>query len=306
MTMTHAPSTRSAMARRSRFVPITAHTLFGAALAALLFVLPARAQEIVDVNSATRDQLESLPGIGAKIASDILREREENGPYSSLEDLQGRVPSVTNSVMNKARAQLRAAGSQQVLVQEGRVVSQEVVRKVLMRFAGEPTVREVQTQVIEYVRVHPEIIDSWRTRARIRALAPRFSADAQGTIDRDLRKVTNLDAAAAQIESTTDSDTGRLSLEARWDLDRLIFEPQEMSVSREGVRMANLRDRVLAEVTRRYFERRRLQVDLELQPPTDLADRVRKELRLQELTADIDALTGGWFGEKLEKAGRLP
>jgi hypothetical protein len=79
-----------------------------------------------------------------------------------------------------------------------------------------------------------------------------------------------------------------------------------MAVAREAFRATTLRDRSLEEVTRRYYERRRLQIELELTPPTDLGDRVRKELRLQELTADLDAFTGGWFSEKLEKAGRAP
>lgn len=281
--------------------------LVAAVVTALLAFAPARAQESVDVNSATKEQLEGLPGIGGKIAAEIVRERDENGPYGSLEDLQSRVTSLTNNALSKARGQLRVAAAQeQLVIREGKVVSNDVVKKVLMRFAGEPTVREVQNQVVEYVRVHPDVVDSWRTRARVRALAPRFSAEGQGTNDQDLRKVTNLDNAAAEIESSTDSVTGRLTLEARWDLDRLIFEPQEMAVSREAVRTANLRDRVLEETTRRYFERRRLQVDLELQPPTDLTDRVRKELRLQELTADLDAFTGGWFSEKLKNAGRSP
>ena len=117
--------------------------------------------------------------------------------------------------------------------------------------------------------------------------------------------LTDLDATDSETEVTTGTSTGRLTIGATWELDRLIFEPQEMAVAREAVRTANLRDRVLDEVTRRYFERRRLQVDLELAPPTDLSDRVRKELRLQELTADIDAFTGGWFSDKLQKAGRM-
>jgi competence ComEA-like helix-hairpin-helix protein len=276
---------------------------------------PTWAQEPVDVNSATPAQLESLPGIGAKIASEIVRERDENGPFSSTEDLQQRVASVTNSVMNKAKGQLRVSQSggsggggagEPLVIREGQVVSKDIVRKVLMRFAGEPTVREVQTEAVAYVQAHPDAVDSWRIRSRVAGIAPRFTATGQGTIDNDLRKVTNLDAEQSEIESTTDSNTGRLTLGAVWNLDRLIFDPDEMAVAREGVRTANLRDRVLADVTRRYFERRRLQVDLELAPPTDLADRVRKELRLQELTADIDAFTGGWFSEKLEKAGRAP
>lgn len=275
-------------------------------LVALAFAVPAFAEESVDVNSATREQIEGLPGIGGKIASDIVREREENGPYSSVEDLQARVPSVTGGVLKKTNGQLKVGAAEQVVVQEGKVVSKEVVRKVLMRYAGEPTVREVQDAAVVYLRIHPDIVDSWQTRARWRAIGPQFSVEGQGTNDNNLRKVTNLDATQAEIDSTTLDNTGRLTLQAKWDLDRLIFEPQEMSIAREAVRTANLRDRVLEEVTRRYFERRRLQVDLDLTPPTDLADRVRKELRLQELTADIDAFTGGFFSEKLEKAGRAP
>jgi competence ComEA-like helix-hairpin-helix protein len=274
--------------------------LFAAALAV---AVPSFADEPLDLNTATREQLEALPGIGPKTASDIVREREENGPFGSLDDLT-RVPSLSPSALSKMKALVKISGSDQVIVQEGKVVSNEVVRKVLKRYAGEPTVREVQEHAIEYVRVHPEIIDSWRLRARTNALAPRLQTNAQGNTNNGLRTVTATGEAPQEVR--TDDTGGRLIVGATWELDRLVFEPQEMAVAREGVRMANLRDRVLDEVTRRYFERRRLQVDLELSPPTDLGDRVKKELRMQELTADIDAATGGWFSQKLVEAGRAP
>jgi competence ComEA-like helix-hairpin-helix protein len=278
-------------------------SLLTALVLAATVSVAAAAQDLVDVNTATREQLEALPGIGAKTASDIIRERDENGPYGSVDDLN-RVPSMTPAALQKLKGLVRAGGSSQVLIQEGKVVSSEIVRKVLKRYAGEPTVREVQDQAVSYANVHPEIIDSWRTRARTNALAPRLRTGAQGTINRDLRTVVQV--GEADTEFKNDDNGGRLTVETTWELDRLIFEPREMDVAREAVRLANLRDRVLDEVTRRYFERRRLQVDLELSPPTDLADRVKKELRLQELTADIDAATGGWFGEKLKDAGRAP
>ncbi len=273
--------------------------------------LPSQAQT-VDVNTATQAELEALPGIGPKLASEIVREREENGPFASVDDL-ARVPSMTTSVLAKIKSQLRFSGAgglgsrprqETLVVQEGKVVSGDIVKKVLQRYAVEPTAREVQQQAIEYMRVHPEVVDSWRLRARTNALAPRLTTAGQGTINDDRRTIER--PGDPTIVSLDNDQSGRLVVGATWELDRLIFEPAEMAVARESVRIANLRDRVLDEVTRRYFERRRLQVDLELSPPKDLADRVKKELRLQELTADIDAATGGWFSEKLKTTGQTP
>jgi competence ComEA-like helix-hairpin-helix protein len=265
---------------------------------------PARAQS-VDINTATQAELESLPGIGPKTAAEIVREREEGGPFASVDDL-ARVPSMTPAILGKIRNQVRVGSRKQetLVLQEGKVVSDDIVKKVLQRYAAEPSVREVQQQAIEYMRVHPEVVDSWRVRARTNALAPRLTTTGQGTLNDDRRTVEK--PGDPTIVSIDNDRSGRLTIGAIWDLDRLIFEPAEMAVARESVRIANLRDRVLDEVTRRYFERRRLQVDLELAPPKDLADRVKKELRLQELTADIDAATGGWFSEKLKDTGLDP
>ena len=60
-----------------------------------------------------------------------------------------------------------------------------------------------------------------------------------------------------------------------------------------------LLEKVLGEVTRLYFERRRLQVDMLLNPKSDLLGQVKDELRLRELTANVDALTGGRFSAGL-------
>jgi hypothetical protein len=61
-----------------------------------------------------------------------------------------------------------------------------------------------------------------------------------------------------------------------------------------------LRDDVLNEVTRLYFERRRLQVETLLSGPEDIADKIENELRLQELTASIDAITGSYMLKRLK------
>ena len=67
----------------------------------------------------------------------------------------------------------------------------------------------------------------------------------------------------------------------------------------EAQDVVKLRDKVLDEVTRLYFDRRRLQVELLLDPPTGLQDQLESELRLQESTANLDAFTGGAFSASL-------
>jgi len=41
----------------------------------------------IDINQATVEELEKLPGIGPKIAKNIVEYREKNGPFRSIEEL---------------------------------------------------------------------------------------------------------------------------------------------------------------------------------------------------------------------------
>jgi competence protein ComEA len=47
----------------------------------------------IDVNVATTDELESLPGVGPATATAIVTERERNGPFLDVDDLD-RVPGI--------------------------------------------------------------------------------------------------------------------------------------------------------------------------------------------------------------------
>ena len=70
-------------------------TLVLAALLAAPVVLadqaaqPAKAAQttVVNINTATTDQLIGLPGIGAKMAARIIDYRQKNGGFKKLEDL---------------------------------------------------------------------------------------------------------------------------------------------------------------------------------------------------------------------------
>jgi len=60
-----------------------------------------------------------------------------------------------------------------------------------------------------------------------------------------------------------------------------------------------LRGDILDEVTKLYFERLRVKVELDNLSIEDRKKRFEKELKLQELTASLDGLTGGYFSQHL-------
>ena len=65
--------------------------------------------ETLDPNVASAEELDRLPGVGASKALRIVREREENGPYASVEDL-ARVSGLGPRSVERLRPHLRVAG----------------------------------------------------------------------------------------------------------------------------------------------------------------------------------------------------
>ena len=61
--------------------------------------------------------------------------------------------------------------------------------------------------------------------------------------------------------------------------------------------MVELREEVLDQATRVYFERRRLQAELLNQNDAPVDSMIDGQMRLAELTAVLDAFTGGGFSK---------
>ena len=267
------------------------------------FIASSAEAQTVNVNTAGVEELQVLPGIGPKLAEEIISDREANGPFAGIEDL-ARVTGVSAGLVSKLQNRITASLDQALVVRPGTTVTSAQVRAALKPYAAEPSIREIQDATISYARAHPDRIDSWRARAANRAFAPRFETGI--TKDWDKTHRVFIEPGQPQRDADYDYDNWRLNVRARWDLDRAVFDSAETNVNREAIRLQRYRDDVLDEVTRRYFERRRLQIEIDMAPPTEMGDRVRKELRLQELTADIDALTGGYLSAKLKEIGRDP
>lgn len=158
-------------------------------------------------------------------------------------------------------------------------------RESLGPFAVEPSVEDVQRMAIEYGELSDGKIRDWRRRANMKAFFPELSLDYDKTV------TTALGATYDRVQ-VGPMDWG---VSLKWDLSKLVYNPDQTSIDTRSKLMVQLRNDVLSEVTRLYFERRRLQIELLQRPRQGEADEFEKKLRLAELTALIDRLTGGRF-----------
>jgi competence protein ComEA len=79
------------------------------ALAALLLALPAAAA--VNVNTATKDELVALPGIGPAKAQAILDHRNQHGPFRSVDEVR-KVKGIGEKLFLQIRGEIVVTGSQ--------------------------------------------------------------------------------------------------------------------------------------------------------------------------------------------------
>ena len=64
---------------------------------------PAQTQDVlVDINTATEEQLQALPGIGPVLARRILEYRQEKGPFTAAEELL-EVDGIGQATLDKLR-----------------------------------------------------------------------------------------------------------------------------------------------------------------------------------------------------------
>ena len=173
------------------------------------------------------------------------------------------------------------------------------LQNVLGRFSFEPTVLEIQNAAVRYAEVYPEKIEAWRRAAMRKALLPTVSFTGNQGVDHNVdidRGGTGDPDRFIVGPSETNKD---LHMAVSWNLGELIWNDDQTTIDTRSKLMVELRGDILNEVTHLYFERRRLQVEAVLHPAKELPLQIERDLKLQELTADIDGLTGGFLSSRL-------
>lgn len=181
-----------------------------------------------------------------------------------------------------------------------------------------PDIAEVQRRAIDYARLDPKEITTWKKRTKLAALLPKFQLDYGMAFKNDVNVNINDSVYVGSSGTTVGPEQGDVSqnintnqnigVRAIWSFSDAVFSPEELAVSEETRLLARERQAILSEVNRNYYERRKLAGELFFlsaqlkKTPRD--DKVRQEIfakniALDEATAALDALTGGWFGAQI-------
>lgn len=278
-------------------------------LALLAWAAPAFAadpDQRLALNTATAEQFAALDGVGPEVAARIVELRERRGRLGSVEELRV-LPGVPEASLDVLRSRTVAEFS--FPARGGRTF--EDPSQVLAEFAHEPDVRQVQLWASDYAKINPATVERWLRAARSFAALPQFRVqykyrtgydDGFDYVSADGSPDTPNEQVVALLDDTNEDADHYITVQATWDLDQLIMSSEQIRVINEAQDVAKLREKVLGEATRLYFERRRVQVDQLISPKSDIAGQVKEQLRLAELTANLDALTGGAFSAALAQA----
>jgi hypothetical protein len=266
----------------------------------------ALAGDPITLDSATVEQLASLEHVDQGQAEAIVALRDaRGGQLSSVEELRV-LPGIDGATLSD----LRQSTEIEIHVPVGRGKTYSSAEEVLAEFDGEPTVQQAHAWAMSYAKLNPELIQRWLRASHSFAALPMLQLEYRVRSDWD-RDFDYLDGNGSPIQPggndaaiavLQDGGTGQdqfITARARWDLNELVMSSESIRVINESQDIVKLRDKVLTEVTQLYFERRRVQVDTLLSPPSDVAGKVKAQIRLMELTASLDAYTGGRFSEAL-------
>ncbi len=259
----------------------------------LTALVPQAAAAQLLLNQATALELSALDGVEPDEAAQIVQLRQERKRLASVEEL--RILGLDGVTLDVLRRNVVVQFSLKKVSGRPRFNS---VEEVLAQFANEPGVGKVQAMAMSYTKTNPELIEGWLKASKAAFGLPAVTLDYDKDLDDyntwnyvDLDGDGKVEAEEFQLYNSRADDDDSFGVRLAWRLDKIVMSSERIRVINESQE----------DVTRIYFDRRRLQVEQLLSPPADLRTKLKNELRLQELTANIDALTGGRFSAALPK-----
>lgn len=165
--------------------------------------------------------------------------------------------------------------------------------------AHQPPIEEVVAQALNFANYHPKEAEQWKRDVRRKNLIPTLAVRGgarERTVDR-YDQVTNVDRFGAETREDlyADDDTqymGEYGVELRWSLSGLMFDKEQLMVSEETRKRNEQRNALITQVTDLYFRRLELLVQQRMKKPATTEEALQAKLRLRQLTATLNEITG--------------
>ena len=180
---------------------------------------------------------------------------------------------------------------------------EERLEELFSTFENEPSAQRVQIWAVQLARAEPSRSAALLRDARSRGALPSIRLRGRYE-DGNETKWDELDL----IDSRDRDSKYSLDLWLEWDLAELASGPDALRAVREGRALAALRQGVINQVNIAYFDRRRLLAEAALaRDDESQAQSVLRRLRIEELIATLDGLTGGlWTSTQAEALAPPP
>jgi hypothetical protein len=164
----------------------------------------------------------------------------------------------------------------------------------------EPPLADVRDAALRHAGLdrHPE--RAWARRTRLAGLMPVLTVGISQDLAHD-QDLSRQSSGTERLDIGTDRDLG-VEARAVWRLDRLLFDEAEVRALQTAQRQHQERLDLMLRVTSIYYQRRKLQL-VQHRGGKD-ANGIAHALAIEELTDQLDALTGGYFRRALRASQR--
>jgi len=202
-------------------------------------------------------------------------------------------------------------------------VKKKRMKKLFAIIRAEPSIAVVQRLAVEHYELETDRINGMTTRAHTKALIPEIEAGVDNMIGKNFQNTRdglfpvlpsptenpNPGNFKERVQGENDQLTWRVR--AVWNLDRVVFNPEAL----DAKSLVSLQENLVREVTTMFYARRRVLASLIVSPPEDQQEYFYELMRLEEMTATLDAFTGRKFSRKawqwddpkwLQKNARAP
>jgi hypothetical protein len=206
----------------------------------------------------------------------------------------------------RAQEEQPGAGGEVQQPPQKRQVSRAAVKRLFQIIKAEPTIKEVQKAAVRHYELEPSRIASMARNARLKGLIPEVSASFSNELGNRYTNTKdglfpilpsppeNPNPSFYKERMSESSDQLSWNVSATWEFDRLVFAAESL----DAKSLTGLEENLVREVTTLFFSRRRILASLILSPPDDDEEFFYELMRLDEITATLDAFTGGMFSKK--------